>query len=142
MPGSKGGKRTSPLSDVICPLPQWFSSCPLSYSTIHLLHLWTSLKSYNLVLELRIEISLLRSLLLRRIFSRLLATRSYHTLRNNSSLHCISSSSGSLSCLYTAGLLPELMIYSGVSYLFWECTCLKKTVSYRGGQSRPPFFSC
>ncbi len=43
------------------------------------------------------------------------------TLRRNSSLHCISSSEWALSCLYTAGLLLEVMIYSGVSYLFWEC---------------------
>ena len=41
-----------------------------------------------------------------------------NTLRNNSSLHCISSSRGALSCLYTAELLPELMIYSGLGYLF------------------------
>ncbi len=49
------------------------------------------------------------------------------TLRNNSSLHCISSYRWALSCLYPSGLLPELMIYSGVSYLFWECAyCIQR----------------
>ena len=34
----------------------------------------------------------------------------------NSSLHYIFSSQLALSCLYTAGLLDETMIHSGVSY--------------------------
>ncbi len=34
-----------------------------------------------------------------------------------------SSSQRTLRCLYTAGLTLEMMIYDGVSYLFWECIC-------------------
>ena len=47
------------------------------------------------------------------------------TLKKDSSFHCISSFQWPLSCLYTAGLWPEVMEYSGVSYLFWDYTLRK-----------------
>ena len=46
-----------------------------------------------------------------------------YTLRRNSWLHCISSSQRPFSCFCTAGLMLEMMIYSGVSCFFWECRC-------------------
>ncbi len=46
----------------------------------------------------------------------------YYTLRRNRSLHCRSPSQQALRCPYTAELMPEIMIYSRVSYLFWECS--------------------
>ena len=43
------------------------------------------------------------------------------TLRRNSSPHCISSSQWAFSCFYTARLLVQNKMYSGVSCFFWEC---------------------
>ena len=44
-----------------------------------------------------------------------------HTLRTNSSLHCISSSKPAIQLYRDSSTVTELKIYSGLGYLFWEC---------------------
>ncbi len=45
-----------------------------------------------------------------------------HTLRRNSSLQCISSSKPVIQLRNNSSTVTEVKIYSGVGYLFWECT--------------------
>ncbi len=45
-----------------------------------------------------------------------------YTLRRNSSIHCISSSKPSIQLHNNSSTVTEMKIYSGVGYLFWECS--------------------
>ena len=49
-----------------------------------------------------------------------------HTLRRDSSLHCISSAQAVIQLYKDGSRLTEMKIYSGVSYYFWECMVLAK----------------
>ncbi len=53
-----------------------------------------------------------------------------YTPTRNSSPYCISSSHWAVSCLYTAGLLAKMMIYSGVNCFFSESVGKCKNITF------------
>ncbi len=53
-----------------------------------------------------------------------------YTLRRISSFHCISSSMPAIQLCKDSSTLTEMKIYSGMSWIFWECTTFRVSLWY------------